>query len=117
MGATADSFRHAFRGVRLLLRTQRNARFHAAASMAAVSAGVILGISRLEWALIALACVLVPGAEAMNTALEKLADRVSPESHPLVRDAKDTAAAAVLISAVGALVLGAIVFIPALLRR
>ena len=71
----------------------------------------------MEWALLVLASALVLSAEAMNTAVEKLADRVSPERHPLVRDAKDVAAAAVLISAIGAAVLGALVFVPALLRR
>lgn len=76
-----------------------------------------MGLSTLEWALVALASALVLSAEAMNTAVEKLADRVSPEKHPLVRDAKDAAAAAVLIAAIGAAVLGVLVFAPALLRR
>lgn len=117
MGATADSFGHAFRGMLLLLRTQRNARVHTAALLVVVAAGFAVGLSSLEWALVALASALVFSTEALNTAVEKLADRVSPEKHPLVRDAKDLAAAAVLISAIGAAVLGALVFVPALLRR
>ncbi|MFO7625734.1 MAG: diacylglycerol kinase family protein [Candidatus Fermentibacteraceae bacterium] len=117
MGITADSFGHAFRGLRLLLKTQRNARVHTAVLIVVVAAGFAVGLSSLEWALVVLASALVFSAEAINTALEKLADRVSPEKHPLVRDAKDAAAAAVLISAIGAAVLGALVFIPALLRR
>ncbi len=117
MGATADSFGHAFRGILLLLQTQRNARVHAAVLLVVVASGFVVGLSTLEWALLVLASALVLSAEAMNTAVEKLADRVSPERHPLVRDAKDAAAAAVLISAIGAAVLGALVFVPALLRR
>jgi len=117
MGTTADSFGHAFRGVILLVRTQRNARVHIAALLAVVAAGIAVGLSPVEWGIVVLASALVLGAEAMNTAVEKLADRVSPERHPLVRDAKDAAAAAVLISAIAAAALGALVFIPALLRR
>jgi diacylglycerol kinase len=116
MGTTADSFRHAFRGMRLLLRTQRNARVHTTVLIAVLAAGFVVGLSTSEWALLALASALVLSAEAMNTAVERLADRVSPEKHPLVRDAKDAAAAAVLIAAMGAAVLGALVFVPALLR-
>lgn len=117
MGTTADSFGHAFRGIRIMFGTQRNARVHAAMLLVCLPAGFVLGLSCSEWALLALACALVLGSEAMNTALERLADRVSPGKHPLVRDCKDTAAAAVLISAIGAAVIGALVFIPALLRR
>lgn len=116
MGTTADSFGHAFRGIRLLLRTQRNARIHSAVLLAVLAAGVTVGLSPSAWALLTLAAALVLSAEAMNTAVERLADRVSPERHPLVRDAKDAAAAAVLIAAMGAVVLGALVFVPALLR-
>ena len=117
MGTIADSFGHAFRGLSLLLKTQRNARIHAAILAVVVAAGFSLGLSALEWALLVLASALVFSTEAMNTAVERLADRVSPEKHPLVRDSKDAAAAAVLIAAAGASVLGALVLIPALLRR
>lgn len=117
MGTIADSFGHAFRGLRLLFQTQRNARIHAAVLIAVIATGFALGLTTLEWALLVLASALVLSTEAMNTAVERLADRVSPEKHPLVRDTKDAAAAAVLIAAFGAAVLGALVFIPALLRR
>jgi diacylglycerol kinase len=101
----------------LLLQTQRNARVHTAVLLVVVASGFAVGLSSVEWALLVLASALVLSAEAMNTAVEKLADRVSPEKHPLVRDAKDAAAAAVLVSAIGAAVLGALVFVSALLRR
>lgn len=113
----AESFRHAARGIRIMLRSQPNARIHAAALLVVVCSGLLLGLSGTEWALIVLAAALVICSEAMNTALEILADRVSPGWHPLVRDAKDAAAAAVLVSSLGAAVVGALVFIPAIIRR
>ena len=70
----------------------------------------------LEWCAIAVAIAMVWTAEALNTAFEFLCDVASPEFHPLIQKAKDVAAAAVLLSAVGAAVIGLIVFVPHLLR-
>jgi diacylglycerol kinase (ATP) len=109
------SFRNAFRGIAALLASQRNARIHALATVAACAAGAWLGIGRHEWCWIVLAIAAVWTAEALNTALELLADAVHPESHPLVGKAKDAAAAAVLIAAIGAAVIGLLVFGPYLL--
>lgn len=113
----AESFRHAARGIRLVIRSQPNARIHIAALLTVAVAGLLVGLSITEWALVALSAALVLSSEAMNTAIELLADRVSPEWHPLVRNAKDAAAAAVLISSLGAAAAGALVFIPAVIRR
>jgi len=97
-----------------MLKTQRHARLHACATVAVGAAGFVFGLSFLEWAGVVLAIMAVWMAEALNTALEFLADVVSPEFHPLIRHAKDVAAAAVLISAVGAVVVGLLVFGPRL---
>lgn len=107
-----DSFRYAFQGVADLFRSQPNARIHALATGVAVIAGYFLQISRLEWVAIVLCVALVISLEAMNTALEYLTDLVSPDYHPLAGKAKDVAAAAVLIAAIGALAVAAIVFLP-----
>ncbi len=101
----------------MLFGSQANARIHGVALVLVVAAGFAVGLTLIEWGILSVASALVLSAEAMNTALEKLADRVSPERHPLVRDAKDAAAAAVLLASVGAAVVGALVFIPAILRR
>lgn len=97
-----------------MLKTQRHARLHAFATAAVVAAGFVFGLSFTEWVGVVLAIVAVWMAEALNTALEFLADVASPEFHPLIRHAKDVAAAAVLISAVGAVVVGLLVFGPRL---
>ena len=110
------SFGHAFRGLKVLLQTQPNARIHAVATVLVVAAGVLLRISPAEWALIVLAIAGVWTAEALNTAIEFLVDLVSPDPHPLAGKAKDIAAGAVLIAAIGSAVIGGFVFGPHLLR-
>jgi diacylglycerol kinase (ATP) len=110
------SFGHAFRGLKVLLQSQHNARIHAVATILVVAAGAFLRLSSTEWALIALAIVCVWATEALNTAIEFVLDLVSPELHPLAAKAKDVAAAAVLIAAFGSAVVGGFVFGPYLLR-
>src|SRR5512139_3107448 len=107
-----NSFAHALRGMGLLVRTQPNARVHLLAAGLVCIAGIYCGLSRTEWLWIVTAIVLVWGAEAFNTALEQLADVVHPEQHPGIGRAKDAAAAAVLITALGAAVIGVLVFAP-----
>jgi len=111
-----ESFRCAFRGVGTLLASQHNARIHLLATVCVCGLGFLIGISRLEWCALAVAIVMVWTAEALNTAFEFLCDVASPEFHPLIQKAKDVAAAAVLLSAAGAAVIGLIVFVPHLLR-
>ena len=102
----------ALNGLWTLLRTQQNAWIHGCASLLAVAFGITLRISPHEWLWILLAITLVWIAEAFNTALEFLADLVSPEFHPQVKQAKDIAAGAVLIAATGAALIGLIIFLP-----
>ena len=111
------SFGYAFRGVWTMLRSQRNAWIHALATVVVLAAGFALGISVNDWKWLVLAMVSVWGAEALNTALELLADAAKPEFHPLVKQAKDVAAGAVLIAAIGAATVGALIFIPAVVSR
>jgi diacylglycerol kinase len=109
-----QSFGHAFRGVKVLLG-QANARIHVAVAVLVVVLGGYFHIAALEWALLALAIALVIGAEALNTALELAVDLASPEWHALARDAKDVAAAGVLVTSLGALAVGLLIFGPRVL--
>jgi diacylglycerol kinase len=109
------SFRHAFHGWIYVLRTQRNAWVHATASLAVVLLGWLLELKRLEWALLFFAIALVWIAEFLNTALEAIVDLASPEYHPLAKVGKDVGAAAVLIAALAAALIGVLIFAPALL--
>lgn len=113
-GRLARSFGYAFRGLGMLLRTQANARIHAAATVLAVGAGFWLGLSRGEWCAVVGAIGLVWTAEGVNTAIEAAVDLVSPERHPLAGRAKDLAAGAVLCAALAALAIGGLIFGPRL---
>lgn len=115
LAARARSFRYAARGIVALVRSQHNAWIHAAASIAVIALGLVVGLSRVEWSLVAVAITGVWIAEALNTAFEALCDIASPAAHPLVARAKDIAAGAVLIAAAGAVVIGLLVFAPHLL--
>jgi diacylglycerol kinase (ATP) len=95
-----------------MLVSQHNAWLHAVASFVVVVAGVLFDLPVGEWCWLVLAIVAVWTAEALNTALELLADVASAEFHPLVEKAKDVAAGAVLISAVGSVVIGFFVLGP-----
>jgi diacylglycerol kinase len=109
------SITHALSGLVSMLRTQHNAWLHLAATIVAVAFGLYFAISAIEWMVLVLAIVAVWVAEALNTALEFLGDVTSPEFHPLVKQAKDVAAGGVLIAAVGALIVGALIFLPRIL--
>ena len=109
-----QSFRHAFEGLGYALRTQRNARIHALAAVTVAGLGSWLRISPGEWAMLVLTVGFVFSFELLNTMVETLVDLVSPEHHPLARTAKDVAAAAVLVSAVLATVVGLIILGPPL---
>lgn len=109
------SFRYAFNGIRLLIRHEHNAWIHCLAAVCAVTAGWLTGLSAAEWIAIAFAIGLVLAAEAVNSAIEALADVVSPDYNEGIKRTKDLAAGAVLLLAMTAAVVGLIIFIPRLL--
>lgn len=111
------SFGHAWRGMRCLVASQINARIHVAATVVVVGLGWWLKIAVLEWALLTAMIALVLCAEALNTGIEWVVDLASPEWHELARNAKDVAAAGVLLASLGALVVGMLVLGPKILER
>lgn len=115
LSARVQSFRCAARGVRLMLRSQHNAWLHAVASCCVLIVGGLSVLTGPEWCWIVLAIMAVWTAEALNTALELLADVASPEFHPLVGHAKDVAAGGVLLSAIGSAIIGILVLGPHIL--
>ena len=112
VSARLRSFVYAGRGVLAMLMSQHNAWIHAAATVTVIVAGLVCGVGRFEWLALVFAIVSVWAAESLNTAFEFLCDVAAPDFHPLVARAKDVAAAAVLICAVGAVLIGALVFAP-----
>lgn len=112
IAARLKSFTHAFAGFAFMLRTQHNAWLHLAASIGVIAAGLALEISADDWRWLIAVMALVWLAETVNTAFEHLCDVVSPEFHPSVKRAKDIAAAAVLVCATAAALIGAMTFAP-----
>lgn len=112
-----ESFGFAIRGIALVLRTQHNAWIHAVATVAVIALSLWLELPARDWLWIVAAIVAVWAAEAFNTAIERLSDAVTTESNPLIGQAKDAAAGAVLIAAVGAAMIGVLVIGPRLLAK
>ena len=108
------SFKNGLAGIGHVVRSERNMRIHVLAALGVVAAGVGFRLAAWEWVAVLLCVGLVLSAECANTALERLADRVSTEQHPLLKAAKDSASGAVLILALTAAVVGGIVFLPRL---
>ncbi len=108
----ARSFGYAFAGIALLIRSQHNAWIHSLATLLVVGLGALLPLSALEWCALIFAIAMVWVAEAMNTALELLADTLSPRENLVVGKAKDLAAGAVLIAAIAAAGVGLVVLGP-----
>lgn len=106
------SFGYAFRGVLQLFTTEAHAQIHLAAAVIVVIAALATGVSASEWLALIFAIVLVMAMEALNTALEALADALHPGHHPLVGKAKDIAAGAVLLCAFAAVLVACLVFLP-----
>lgn len=110
------SFQYAWRGIADLFLYENNAKVHGLAAVAVVGLGAWLGLSNGEWALVVMQIGLVWAAEGFNTALEKLADRVTTQPDPLIRAAKDVAAGAVMLVVIMAVVVGLLIFGPKLIK-
>ncbi len=110
-----SSFGYAFAGLGYCLRTQRNFRIHIAVAFVGTVAGLLLRLSLVEWAVFGVMVVTVLAAEMVNTMVEALVDLVTVEYHPLAKVAKDVAAGVVLLTAIGAVVVAALIFLPRLL--
>ncbi len=113
----AKSFQYALEGSWYVLRTQKNTWIHAVASLAVVALGLWLGLLRTDWAIIIITMTIVWMAEFVNTALEAIVDMTTPEEHPLAKVAKDVSAAAVLLGACAAVLVGILILGPPLWQR
>lgn len=108
------SFGHAFRGLWYVLRTQQNAWIHAFVTVTVIVLGLWLALPARDWAVLALTIAMVWMAETLNTAIEAVVDLASPAHHPLAKVGKDVGAAAVLIVAIVAVIVGLLILGPPL---
>ncbi|HEU0111262.1 MAG TPA: diacylglycerol kinase family protein [Flavisolibacter sp.] len=109
-----NSFTYAWAGIKAVFRTEHNTWIHLVLTCMAMVIGFVLKISPGEFIALIIVMTMVWTAEIFNTAIEKTMDFISREKHPQIKLVKDLAAAAVLITAVSAIIVGAIIFIPKL---
>lgn len=105
------SFKYALEGILSAMKEQ-NFKFHLLAVVIVIIASVWTGISMVEWLVVISIMTLVLSLEMMNSAIERVADLVTTEIHPLAKLAKDLAAGAVLIAAIASVIIGCIIFLP-----
>lgn len=110
------SFTYAFNGLKVLFAEEHNSRIHLFATVCVIIAGALLKLSVLEWAAVAFAVGLVFSGEIFNSAIEDLSDVVCPERDDRIKKVKDLAAAAVLVNAIAAAVIGLLVFVPKIIQ-
>ncbi|MCW8311267.1 diacylglycerol kinase family protein [Sphingobacterium thalpophilum] len=108
------SFRYAFNGLRIIWREEHNFKVHLLAMVLTTALSLLLQINAYEWLAVILAIGFVLVGELLNTAMENLADFVCAETDPRIKRIKDLTAAAVLLSSITALIVGAIIFVPKL---
>jgi len=111
-GTLARSFYYAFAGLWWTIRTQRNMRIHVTLGALALVAALLLRFSTGELALLLIMITVVLVLEMLNTVVEAAVDLASPAYHPLAKTAKDVAAGAVLVSAIGSVLVGLLLFLP-----
>ena len=112
-----QSFGYAFRGWSFVIRTQKNALIHALITIAVIMLAFWLRLSTQDWAILLLAIAMVWAAEFFNTAIEAMVDLASTETHPLAKISKDVGAGAVLIAALGSVLIGLLILGPPLWAR
>ena len=109
------SFTYAFDGLKYAFKYEQNILIHTLATILVIIAGIFFKISLTEWLVLALIIGLVIATELINTSIEATIDLVTKDVHPLAKVAKDTAAAAVLVFGLTAIVIGCIIFLPKIL--
>lgn len=110
------SFQYAFEGIGACIVKERNIKIHLSFAFFVVFAGLFFHISPMEWCICLLLFGLILSLEIVNTSIETVVDLVTEERKPLAKLAKDTAAGAVLLSAIMAVIIGCIIFLPKLIR-
>ena len=109
-------FGYAGSGLKAAFRSEQNFRFHTFAALLTIILAFFLRVAVGEWLIIIICIAGVMGFELINTAIEKVCDRISAERHPGIRYIKDVSAAAVLTVAAGAFIAGLVIFIPRLMQ-
>lgn len=109
------SFGHSIAGWKSFIITEVHAAIHVVAALIVILLGIILKVDAIEWCILLLCIGIVLGMEMINTALERLCDAVHPETHKLIKQSKDIASGAVLLSVCISVIIAGIIFLPKIL--
>ena len=107
-----QSVGHAFNGFFIALKSEASLKIQFTLGLIAIGLGFYFEVSQTEWMFIIVSIVAVLSTETVNSSIEELADRVTLDKDPMIKKVKDMAAGAVLVTALGALLIGCIIFIP-----
>ncbi|NOT37822.1 MAG: diacylglycerol kinase family protein [Saprospiraceae bacterium] len=107
-----NSFAYAFRGMREFFAHDPNGKIEIGLALLAISFGFYFQISSTEWMFVVFSIITVIASEIFNTAIEEICNLIHPDKHPTIKRIKDLSAGAVLLIAIGAFVIGLIIFIP-----
>lgn len=111
-----NSFKYAFTGIKTSFKTEQNMKIHILIMILVILAGIILKIDALDWIILIIMISLVISAELFNTTIETVVDMITKEKNEKAKIAKDVAAGAVLVLAIGSVIIGFIIFIPKILN-
>lgn len=106
------SLNYARQGLVTAWQTQPNFRWHTLALIVVVILGLVISLNNLEWALVLLISSLVLVTELINTIIERLVDLAKPRVHVYAKMIKDVMAGATLVTAIFAVIIGLLVFLP-----
>ncbi len=111
-----NSFKYAIEGIWTSFKTERNMKLHIFIMILVIIAGIILKINKSEWIICIILFAIVIGSELFNTSIETIVDMVMPEKNEKAKIAKDVSAGAVLVVAIGAAIIGLVIFVPRILN-
>ena len=111
-----NSFKYAIEGIWTSFKTERNMKIHIFIMIVVIIAGIILKINKSEWIICIILFAIVIGSELFNTSIETIVDMVMPEKNEKAKIAKDVSAGAVLVVAIGAAIIGLVIFVPRILN-
>lgn len=111
-----NSFKYAIEGIISSFKTERNMKIHVLIMLLVIVAGILLKVSLLEWIILVIMISLVISAELFNTTIETVVDMITKEKDEKAKLAKDVSAGAVLVLAIGSIIVGLIIFVPKILN-
>ncbi len=111
-----NSFKYAIEGIITSFKTETNMKIHILITVLVLIMGFLLKLSKLEWIICIFAITIVITAELFNTAIETIVDMITKEKNEKAKIAKDVSAGAVLVTAIGAAIVGVTIFLPKLIE-